>query len=253
MAVDVVPGLLSDVRAGFENRMRVDKQLARIAGRIRDGTATLVDAHRYAERLGIDLSKSLMAEIVPDVLPNGELYFNIAERIITPTLRTNYEMANETAAEIQSLLDAKNKIGLEAVKAEFPEARIRGLADKLSDVFEPLQKRLTWLGEPVVNNSEAFVDDFIRANAQTRSMLGMKTTITRIVSPGCCEWCDALAGTYNYGEEPDDIYRRHEFCRCDVIYQANRTSQNVWSKKQWQSTPEELEARRNIQVPTSRR
>lgn len=253
MAVDVVPALLSDIRAGFNNRIRADTQLARVARRIRDGTATLVDAHRYAERLGMDLSKALIAEIIPDVLPNGELYFNIAERIITPTLRTNYEMTNETAIEIQKLLDAKSKIGLEAVTADFPEARIRGLADKLSDIFEPLENRLKWLGEPVVNNSEAFVDDFVKANAQTRSMLGLKTTITRIVSPGCCEWCENLAGTYEYGREPKEIYQRHEFCRCDVIYQANRTSQNVWSKKQWQSTPEELEARRNIQAPTSRR
>ena len=51
------------------------------------------------------------------------------------------------------------------------------------------------------------------------------------------------------GEEPKDIYRRHEFCRCAVTYRSGRSSQNVWSKKQWESTPEEIERRKSAEGP----
>jgi hypothetical protein len=108
-----------------------------------------------------------------------------------------------------------------------------------------LADALIWIREPIVNNSEAFYDDFIKENAKFRSKAGMKTTLTRIAEAKCCEWCAALAGTYEYGNAPDDIYRRHEFCRCTVTYQSKKISRNVWSKKQWQSTPEELERRQD--------
>ena len=46
-----------------------------------------------------------------------------------------------------------------------------------------------------------------------------------------------LAGTYNYKEAPDDIYRRHDNCRCQVTYDPKNDSrgvQDVWSKE-WSS------------------
>lgn len=244
MQSDIVPVLLSSIEKGFKTRIETDRRILRVNGRIRDGTATLIDAHTYAERLGIDLSNALKAEITADVLPNGELYYNIAERIIFPTLETNYDMVNETARDIQRIVDRKNRIGLEAVQADFPDGRIRGLIDKLSDPEKALTDRLKWLGEPIVNNSEAFFDDYVDTNARTRSEVGLRATITRIVMPGCCKWCEEMEGTYEYGKEPKDIYRRHESCRCDVTYQVERTSQNVWTKQKW-STDDELEARRN--------
>lgn len=244
MAVDVVPALLDDVQTSFNRRVATDKRAKRVSSRIRDGTATFEDAHLYAERLGFDLSGALLENITEDTLPNGELYFNIADRIVTPTLKTNYDMINEVAEEIQYLADRDIGIGLAAVHADFPENRAAGLVDKLANMERTIEERLVWLGEPIVNFSEALADDFVKANADTRAKVGLETTITRVVAPGCCAWCDAIAGTYQYGQEPRDIYKRHEFCRCVVTYQSGRTSQNVWTKQKWQSTPEELAARR---------
>jgi hypothetical protein len=106
-----------------------------------------------------------------------------------------------------------------------------------------LEEALIWLREPIINNCEAFFDDFIDTNAKFRNDVGLKTTLTRTAEANCCSWCSALAGTYEYGKAPDDIYRRHEFCRCTVTYQSEKQSQNVWTKRIWKSTPEELAAR----------
>lgn len=245
MAADVVPVLNERIQTSFKSNVMKDRRIAQISKRIRDGTATFVDGHDYAERLGENLSRALLENLRADTLPDGKLYYNIAKRTVTPALETNYELTNEAAADVQKLLDAKVGIGLGAVKADFPDQRIQGLIDKMTADGITLENALVWLMEPIVNNSEAFFDDFIESNAKFRNDVGLKATITRKVAGNCCDWCAAMAGTYDYASAPDDIYRRHEFCRCTVTYQSGKTSQNVWTKRQWESSPEELEKRKS--------
>ena len=251
MATDVVPVLNDKIETSFKSNVMKDRKIAQISKRIRDGTATFVDGHDYAERLGENLSKALVENLTADTLPDGRLYYNIAKRTVTPALETNYNLTNEAAAEIQKLLDAQIGIGLKAVKADFPAERIQGLIDKMTAEGITLEQALVWLTEPIVNNSEAFFDDFIDSNAKFRNDVGLKATITRKVAGNCCDWCAAMAGSYEYGQEPPDIYRRHEFCRCTVTYESGKKAQNVWSKRQWESSPEDQAKRKEAGLPKS--
>lgn len=246
MAADVVPILNEKIQTSFQSNMMRDRRIAQISKRIRDGTATFVDGHDYAERLGESLSKALISNLNEENLPDGRLYYNIAKRTVTPALQNNYELTNEAAEQIQSIIDSRLGIGLKSIKADFPESRIKGLIDKMTTEGISLEDALIWLGEPIINNSEAFFDDFIDSNAKFRTEAGLKATITRIAEANCCPWCDSLAGTYEYGSAPDDIYRRHQYCRCTVTYQTGKKSQNVWSKSQWESSPEEIDRRKTI-------
>ena len=246
MAADVVPQLNEAIQTSFQTNVMRDRKIAQISKRIRDGTATFEDGHDYAERLGENLSKALRDNLTAQTLPDGRLYYNIAKRTVTPALEENYELTNEIAADIQKILDAKQKIGLGAVKADFPSERIQGLIDKMTADGITLEEALIWLAEPIINNSEAFFDDFIDSNAKFRNDVGLKATLTRTVAPGCCDWCAEMAGTYDYGKAPPNIYRRHEFCRCTVTYQSGKTSQNVWSKRTWESSTEEIDRRKSV-------
>jgi hypothetical protein len=161
-------------------------------------------------------------------------------------LENNYELTNEIASEIQTALDLKAGIGLNSSKADFPTERIQGLIDKMTADNITIERAIIWLQEPIINNSEAFFDDFIRENARVRHDVGLKATLTRSVVSGCCKWCENLAGVYDYGNAPEDIYRRHEFCRCTVTFQSKKTSQDVWSKREWQSSPEEIKRRKEV-------
>lgn len=246
MAADVVPVLNEKIQTSFQSNMMRDRRIAQISKRIRDGTATFVDGHDYAERLGESLSKALISNLNEENLPDGRLYYNIAKRTVTPALQNNYELTNEAAEQIQSTIDSRLGIGLKSIKADFPESRIKGLIDKMTTEGISLEDALIWLGEPIINNSEAFFDDFIDSNAKFRTEAGLKATITRIAEANCCPWCESLAGTYEYGSAPDDIYRRHQYCKCTVTYQTGKKSQNVWSKSQWESSPEEIDRRKTI-------
>lgn len=240
---DVVPELLSEIEIAFKSHNMTDRKLATVSKRIRDGTATQVDGHTYAERLGKNASKALQDVLIEENLPDGKLYYNIATRTVIPTLENNQALINEAAIEIQKTIDVKNKIHLNPVKPVFPAERINGLIDKMTADDITLEEALVWIREPIVNNSEAFFDDFIRENAQFRNDAGMKSTITRVAEYKACDWCKNLEGTYEYGKHPSEIFARHEFCRCEVTFTSNRTSQNVWSKKSWKSSEEELARR----------
>lgn len=246
MAVDVVPALNEAIQTSFQSNVMKDRRIAQISQRIRDGTATFKDGHDYAERLGENLSNALKKNLTEQTLPDGTLYYNIANRTVVPALEENYNLTNEVAEQIQELIDAELGIGLGSVKAEFPKSRIQGLIDKMTAEGITLQEALVWIGEPIINNSEAFFDDFIDSNAKFRTKAGLKATLTRTAEANCCSWCAALEGTFDYGSAPDDIYRRHEFCRCTVTYKSEKKSQNVWTKREWMSSPEELDRRKNI-------
>lgn len=245
MAVDVVPALNAKIETSFKGNVMKDRRAITVSKRIRDGTATFKDAHTYAQSLGESLSKALVDTLTEDNLPNGTLYYNIAERTVIPALENNYKLVNEATDAIQKIQDKKNKIGLGSVSADFPTERIQGLIDKMTADDITLEGAVRWLMEPIVNNSEAFVDDYIRDNAKFRSDVGLKATITRTAEAKCCDWCADKEGTWDYDKAPPDVYQRHEFCRCVVTYQSQKTSQDVWSKRTWESTPDEIDRRKS--------
>ena len=237
---DVVPELLEQIRQAVDRRASASQIINDLPYKTK---LSQRDIHRYAEEVGRILSESYLEVLTERNLPNGILYRNIAERILSQTLREAHGDVMNFAEIVQTAIDAANELGINSVIPDFPDGRVRGLIDKASSPLSTLEEQRRWLGEPVVNNTESFADDFIAENARTRARMGLKTTITRIVAPGCCEWCDRLGGVYEYGDEPKEIYQRHEYCRCMVTFQSDRTSQNVWSKTVWESSPDEIERR----------
>ncbi len=87
---------------------------------------------------------------------------------------------------------------------------------------------------PVANVAKSFHDDYIKENAKFRAEAGLKCWIVRTTDGKCCKWCTQVAGRYEYGTEPGDVYRRHDHCGCTTIYENGRQRQDVWSKKKWE-------------------
>lgn len=243
---DVVPELLADIESAFNAQTMADRRLATVSKRIRDGTATQIDGHAYAERLGKDASRALQEVLTAERLPDGKLYYNIATRTVIPTLENNQRLINEAATQIQKAIDAKQGLHIGSVLPPFPTPRVNGLIDKMTADDIELDEALRWIGEPIVNNSEAFYDDFQRDNAEFRYKSGLETTITRIADFECCQWCADLEGTYNIEDAPDEIYQRHENCRCSVTVNYKRSTQDVWSKRSWASSEKELARRAGV-------
>lgn len=103
----------------------------------------------------------------------------------------------------------------------------------MSETAEELRRLF---GNPVRNMVHAFYDGYVEVNARFRQRAGMRAVIIRRELASCCEWCAALAGTYDIDDAPADIYRRHDNCKCMVTVRTERgTYQDVWSKKETQT------------------
>ena len=91
-----------------------------------------------------------------------------------------------------------------------------------------------FLGEPAKNLMHAMYDDYVEANVRFRSRSGMKTFIIRRQLGKCCEWCAGLAGIYESSKAPDNIYQRHDNCKCMVTFRNEQGKYtDVWSKQEF--------------------
>lgn len=238
MAVkDIVPELMDAIRTDYGLKLADSPELADIAERIAKGAAVLADGHELAVVRGELLSETLQSIITPSALPDGRMYFNIANRTVRPMLTETYTAINEAAARIQRALDEQDGIGLSPVRPEFAESRVAGLVNKLSDDGVATEVALKFLGEPIVNCSEAFFDDYIQVNAAARTRAGMTVRIVRTLGPAevrpyrtknnrmrlyrvPCAYCQSLAGVHEFTtlSEGAYLFARHEACRCIISY-----------------------------------
>ena len=96
------------------------------------------------------------------------------------------------------------------------------------------------------NISRGMYDDFVESSCRSMRKSGAKAVIVRKEIGSCCDWCRSLAGTYDYsaGQYPDDIFRRHENCRC-IVTVSNEKGQytDVWSKREYDSERELIRGR----------
>lgn len=234
---DVAPDLYEAIMSDFNRRMAADKTIAYIVA----NGQTYVDASEYAVRVGEHLAAAFRNNLSSGVLPDGKMYYNIAERAVRPAIENNRLLVNGISEQVQRTLNESAGIGL-AVQTPTPNTdRVDGIINRLTQA-EQYDDAAWLLDEPIINISQSFVDDFIRTNAEFHAQSGLPAMITRTTSGECCDWCAELAGRYEYGSStmPQDIFRRHERCRCMVLYDPadGRGYQNVHSKK-W-NAPEDV-------------
>lgn len=245
---DIVPELLEKIQEQFARDFNKHSRIRAIYERIDNGTATHVDVHQFAIDTGKILSKSFNDFITVDSLPDGRMYYNIAERILNPTLGNNHELIDKALETVQTDLNRRAGFGIKGVRTPLNQDRINGFIERVSN--EEFFEDVKWiLDEPVVNFSQSIVDDGIKNNVDFHAKSGLTPKVTRIATGhNPCNWCKGLAGTYDYPNVPDDVYRRHENCQCLVEYDpGNNSKQDVWTK-QWRDPKEKekIERRKTI-------
>lgn len=230
MEQDIVPSLLELIQKEFDQQTYSSKKLKTAFQLLKNKKATYLDVNSFAVEVGEILANVLNSQINVGILPDGKMYFNIADRVLNSTMQKNHELISNFAVDVQTVLN--HEAGLK-IKGQIPainQDRIDGIINRISsgEDFESVK----WLlDDPVINYSQSIVDDAIKANAEFHAKLGLQPEITRRAEARACEWCRNLEGTYDYYDAPDDIYRRHVRCHCTVDYDpGDRRKQDVWSK-----------------------
>lgn len=245
---DIVPELLEQIQKDFDDSFAADPMLRALSDKISAGKASYVDAEEFAARTGELLAAALQKNISAERLPNGKMYYNIAERVLGTMLRADHEIIAGMAAEVQRSLNERAGLGLKPQVADYDSANAQSIIDKVS-AADDFNARSWMLEAPVVSFSMKVVDDTVKKNADFHYRSGLKPRIIRSAEAKCCDWCASLEGTYEYPGVSRDVFRRHNNCRCTVDYDPRSGKvQNVWNKKEWKDAEEydKIEARKEI-------
>lgn len=101
------------------------------------------------------------------------------------------------------------------------------------------------------NIAQSMCDDYVKKNAEFRSNAGLNPKIIRRMRGETCPWCRQLAGTYEYGKEPHEVYQRHDNCDCTVEYVTEKGSQNVHTKQQSDGSSERVSRAKATEAATA--
>lgn len=249
MEKDIVPGLLKLIESEFDSKIFDSNKIKQAVKRLGEKQATYKDANEFAIEVGEILSQVFKERITVDMLPDGKMYYNIADRILNPTMSKNHELISGYAADVQTELNRNAGLRIKGLKPELNQDRIDGIINRISD--EDDFNKIKWiLDEPVKNFSQSIVDDTVRKNVEFHAKSGLRPKIIRRSTGKCCDWCEEIVGVYEYPDVPEDVYRRHRYCRCTVdYYPGDGKRQNVWTKE-WKDPEKEakIEARKKVGI-----
>ncbi|MCY7168822.1 hypothetical protein MK528_10685 [Streptococcus gordonii] len=247
MEHDVLPAILQDVQERFESDFGKSETVRNAFETLKAKKATYKTANEFAIEVGEILSKALGASLIADKLPDGKMYYNIAQRLLSDVLGRNYEIISGYTRDVQKKLNTDAKISLKVQVPELNQDRIAGIVNRLAS--EEKFEDVSWLfGEPIVNFSQSIIDDSIQKNAEFHYKSGLQPEIVRKSFFHCCDWCQEVQGSYKYPRVPRNVYRRHQHCRCTVDYDPKSGKvKDIWSKI-WRKTDEsdKIEARKDI-------
>lgn len=242
--------LLNSVQKSFAGYLMRDKDLKRIANRVRDGT-DYQDANEYAVRVGELLVKSIDDNTQSLAYMSEE----VARELLTPLLAETHDLVAGASAQVQKNMNNAAGIGLEALIPDLDTNRIDGLVNKVAS-YDTYDEARWVMHEPVVNYHQAIVDQAIRKNASAHTKAGFdaviirkteakKTVTGRKIIRGRaypykytvpCKWCAGLEGVYKYKDVSNtgnDVFRRHEACRCTIIFKDGNRVIDVRTQHEW--------------------
>lgn len=232
---DIAPALLEQLRQQFSRNLGGSDRATELMEKIRGGGAGYEEAGDYAEEVGRALADAF-ATLTGEDLPDGRMYWNIADRVVRPLLVEDHALVSDAALQVQQALNTAAGLGLTPQAAPLNTDRVEVLLNRLANAQRFAD--VAWLLDaPVVNFSRSVVDDTLQANVEFQGKAGLRPRVVRRTVHKCCEWCSRLAGSYTYPDVPKDVYRRHENCRCVVEYDpGSGRRQNVHTKA-WTSAP----------------
>lgn len=242
MIEDVAPKLLDEIKTDFNKRTARNEYISKYLHRLKDGKATFEDTQKYSKELGKELGNALSDALKPDNLPDGKLYWNIADRTVKPMYSDVHDTVNLSAEATQKILDLEQGLGLNAIKPELEADRVKGILEAITkdglkdDELSAMLKVLT------ENLTQHFFDKFVEENAEFRENAGLQAIVTRETrGKKPCQWCIDKEGTYTYKEaKKQEIFQRHTDCHCVIVYETKTKKDTLADMLTYEQKKEKL-------------
>lgn len=212
----------NDIKKEFQDTVNDDPKCQSLYKKIRSGDASYKTASQLAARIGECLGKVLKRHA-----PEASIYEWNLNDLLPRSLGLDHSMVATACEQIQEKMNKDAGLGIKPKSPKFDYDRVQGMIKELedhADNFSDIEKSF-W--DQLCNFSQNVVDQSIRDNMQLMARAGIKTQVIRQAEFKACEWCRDVAGTYDYAEVKDtgnDVWRRHENCRCTIDYVTDRNS-----------------------------
>jgi len=201
-----------DVKKAFRKAVDSDAEVQKIYADLQD-LPTYANAMKLANRIGEDLGKVLV-KYAPELSVDD---LELAD-ILPRALGLDHAQVSAACKEVQEKMNKKAGLGIKYKEPKFNMDKALGLADEIRGITDE-DALAQALVERIANFSAGVVDDSIYENAGILARAGVKTILIRTAEANCCDWCEEVAGTYDYFEVKDkgnDVWRRHLGCKCEI-------------------------------------
>lgn len=219
---DVSQAILNAVIKDFEAKYSKSKEINKLLVKIEKGKATHLDSYRFAQKVSDFLNYAIKKNMTGETLPNGKLYYHIAESVLTPVLKNNHALVTTYARDVQTIINKMEDVPFKGRTAKLNADRIEGICSEFSrdDTFESTQAEMA---DTIENYTLSCVDDTIKENAMFLNNLGYSEVVERTAESGACKWCRSLEGIYDYSPSMDNtVFKRHKRCRCTIEVKKKR-------------------------------
>lgn len=239
--VDIGQELLQKITDTFEKSLKGSRRANHVNKLIETGKPiTYQTVDDYAKEVGNLLAKSVRLHVDADVLPEGKMFYNIADKILPDRLTRNYSLISKVSVVAQERMNKAFGVNLKAQVPKLNKDRIDGFLEMVSNA-ENFDLVADSLRVGIINFSQSVVTDFIEDNFNFQANVGLSPVIVRSTDGNCCEWCNGLAGVYNYPVDRE-VYQRHQSCTCTVSYIPSLGKiQGAYSKREYDSLKQSIE------------
>lgn len=208
-----------DIKGPFLAEIAADERAQELLVMINNGTGTYATASEYAAHVG-----DCLARVLRQYAPTTDISEWDIENLIPSSLGLDHSIVAEACQTVQEVLNADAGLGIKYIEPVFDKDRAYGIVTELRNNPEFVNIENTFYDQ-IANFSQNVVDESIRVNASTMARAGVESKIIRVAEFRACPWCKAIAGTYDYDdvrETGNDVWRRHENCRCTIDYVTER-------------------------------
>lgn len=122
---NVAPELLEKLNKTFGQKVAIDPQIRSYKKKLEAGKLTERDCALYIRKVVSIASASVTDVMKPKNLPDGKLYWNIAEAVIVPFLKGVIVQMNNIAVSMMKDSDKKQNINIKIQKLRYPDGQIR--------------------------------------------------------------------------------------------------------------------------------
>lgn len=189
-----------------------EKKAVQLLEELNAGYGTYKQVDKLAELVGSRMARDLAADY-----SEGRLH---------EYARAAHRLLSEAGDQAQTNLNAAAKIGMKPLHTKYPKAKVGELAGKLAGLDPDKIGAVISTDMPTL--AMGMVDDMAQYNMDFQAKAGLGPVIVRTWSGSYpshdtrhTDWCQELAGVYDYHDRPPDVFARHEGCRCTVEYYPN--------------------------------